>query len=198
MIESENHKNLQASAQKLERELRRSLNTFQGYIYALEEEQLDKKQKTFLQKLQNESDRMNRKLSAFGKVLDTELKFVDDNSKVFNTKETFESIIAMLKVDFPKVMFNLIVDPKIEATNQGESGIITDMIHGVAVLLLQHRSTKLTINLHISQITAGNQFVDVILEANDCSLNDQYLLSYLRFDEADVSDKNRFVSSLSF
>ena len=35
MNESENHRILEASAQKLERELRRSLNTFQGYIHAL-------------------------------------------------------------------------------------------------------------------------------------------------------------------
>ena len=73
MSESESHNKLLLSAQKLEREIRRSLNTCQGYIHVLEEDAMTDKQRSFVHKLEYESDRMTRKLSVFGKIFNDDL-----------------------------------------------------------------------------------------------------------------------------
>mgnify|MGYP001114832215 CR=1 FL=1 len=198
MIELENNSNLRASAQKLERELRRSLNTFQGYIHALEEDNLDQKQKAFLHKLQNESDRMNRKLNSFSKVFDSTLNVSDKDTSVFKTKETFESIISMLKVDFPEVKVRLQIDSKIESINQGESSLIADMIHGIAVLLLQHQSSHLSVKVQLSHVIEETQFVDIILEAMHCSLSEKDLLNLFQAQKNASTNRNHFVTSVSF
>ena len=197
MNESDNNKSALEVAQKFDRELRRSLNTLQGYMHALEEETLTKKQLDYVTGLQNEIDRMTRKVRAFGKVIDPKVDLVSETSSVFNTHETFEVLIAILKVDFPLIKYTLNKDPKISPQNFGDSNHITDMIHGISVLLLQHESTALSIILHLSQITAGTQFIDINIEAKNCSLSQKTLMNCLSENQRAVVSKSKFVSSLS-
>lgn len=197
MSELENQNSIILSAQKLEREIRRSLNTFQGYIHALEEDAMTEKQRSFVHKLEYESDRMTRKLSVFGKIFNDDLDVNDGDSSIFKTKETFEALISMLRVDFPHASFKLKIDPKIQGRNRGNSSHVTDMIYGIAVLLLQHQSTQLTINLQLSQLIEDNQFIDISLETNHCSFNETDLANFVGKTFTDGFNNNSFVSSLS-
>lgn len=150
-----------------------------------------------MRRLQNESDRMNRKLNAFRKVFDSALNITESGASVFKTRETFESILAMLKVDFPEIKFQLHIDSKISPENYGESSVITDLIHGVAVLLLQHQSSHLTLKVQLSQVIAESQFVDIVLEATNCSIDKDDLIHLFR-PRTKSKGSSQFITSLSF